>query len=49
MARAALWSGVYLGMGVLGLIPPRLAWLPVAWGLFEAPLGTLAGAWIYKE
>jgi hypothetical protein len=46
---AHLWSGVYLGMGFLGLIPPKLAYLPVAWGLIEAPLATLAGAWLYKE
>jgi hypothetical protein len=46
---AHLWSGVYLGMGFLGLIPPDLAYIPVAWGLVEAPLGTLAGAWLYKE
>jgi hypothetical protein len=46
---AHLWSGVYLGMGFLGLIPTKLAYLPVAWGLLEAPLGTLAGAWVYKE
>ena len=25
---------------------PRLA---VVWGLIEAPLGTLAGAWLYKD
>src|SRR5262245_53956131 len=46
---AHLWSGVYLGAGMTGLISARLAWLPVAWGLVEAPLGTLVGAWIYKE
>jgi hypothetical protein len=46
---AHLWSGVYLGMGLLGLIPPKLAYVPVLWGLFEAPLGTLAGAWLYRE
>ena len=46
---AHLWSGVYLGMGFLGLIPPKLAYLPVVWGLIEAPLGTVAGAWLYKE
>jgi hypothetical protein len=48
-AMAHLWSGVYLGMGFLGLIPAKLAYLPVAWGLLEAPLGTLAGAWLYQE
>jgi hypothetical protein len=46
---AHLWSGVYLGAGYTGLITPRLAWVPVVWGLVEAPLGTLAGAWLYRE
>jgi len=46
---AHVWSGVYIGAGFSGLITPKLAWLPVAWGLIEAPLGTLAGAWLYKE
>jgi hypothetical protein len=46
---AHLWSGVYLGAGFGGLIPSRLSWLPVAWGLVEAPLATLAGAWLYRE
>jgi hypothetical protein len=46
---AHLWAGVYLGMGFMGLIPAKLAYLPIAWGLVEAPLGTLAGAWLYKE
>jgi hypothetical protein len=46
---AHLWSGVYLGAGFTGLITPRLAWIPVAWGLVEAPLATLVGAWIYRE
>ena len=46
---AHLWSGVYLGAGFAGLITPRLAWIPVAWGLVEAPLGTLVGAWLYRE
>ncbi|HSC29600.1 MAG TPA: hypothetical protein VLD67_20150 [Vicinamibacterales bacterium] len=46
---AHLWSGVYLGMGFMGLITPRLAFLPIAWGLVEAPLATLVGGWIYNE
>jgi len=46
---AHLWSGIYLGAGYASLIPPKQAWLPVIWGLVEAPLGTLAGAWLYKE
>ena len=37
---AHLWSGIYLGMGFMGLITPRLAFLPIAWGLVEATLGT---------
>lgn len=46
---AHLWSGVYLGMGFMGLITPKLAFLPIAWGLVEAPLATLVGARIYRE
>ena len=46
---AHFWSGVYLAAGFTGLITPRLAWVPVAWGLVEAPLATLVGAWIYRE
>lgn len=46
---AHLWSGVYLGAGFAGVITPRLALVPVAWGLVEAPLATLVGAWLYKE
>jgi hypothetical protein len=44
-----LWSGVYLGAGYTGIITARLAWIPVAWGLLEAPLATMAGAAFYKE
>jgi len=46
---AHVWSGVYLGMGFMGLITPELAFVPILWGLVEAPLGTVAGAWIYRE
>lgn len=46
---AHLWSGVYLSAGFAGLITPKLAWTPVVWGLVEAPLATVAGAWLYKE
>jgi len=46
---AHLWSGVYLGAGYAGIITPKLAWVPVGWGLIEAPLATLAGAVFYKE
>lgn len=46
---AHVWSGIYLGAGFAGVITPRLAFLPVAWGLFEAPIATVVGAWLYKE
>jgi len=46
---AHVWSGVYIGAAFTGLITAKLAFLPIAWGLIEAPLGTLAGAWLYKE
>jgi len=46
---AHLWSGVYLGAGFAGLITPRLAWVPVVWGLFEAMAGALVGGWLYRE
>ena len=44
-----LWSGAYLGAGYMGIITTRLAWVPVFWGLLEAPLATMAGAAFYKE
>jgi hypothetical protein len=44
-----LWAGVYLGAGYAGIITPRLAWIPVLWGFFEATLATMAGALLYKE
>ena len=46
---AHLWSGVYLGNGYAGVFTTKLAWLPVLWGLVEAPLATLAGAALYNE
>jgi len=38
-----------LGAGYAGIFTAKQAWLPVAWGLVEAPLGTLAGAGFYEE
>jgi hypothetical protein len=46
---AHLWSGIYLGVGLFGIVDVKLAYVPVVWGLVEAPLGTLAGAWMYRE
>src|SRR5262245_31492628 len=36
MAHA--WAGVYIGMGFMGLVPLKLAFVPVVWGLPEAVL-----------
>src|SRR5262245_41084104 len=33
---AHVWAAVYLGMGFANLIPPKLAYVPAAWGLIEA-------------
>jgi hypothetical protein len=46
---AHLWSGVYIGAGLTGLVPPKLAYLPIAWGLIEAPVAVWVGALLYKE
>ena len=46
---AHLWSGAYLGAGYAGIIPFRLAWLPVGWGFVEAIVAVMAGAFLYKE
>ena len=46
---AHVWAGVYIGMGFMGLVTPKLAFVPVVWGLIEAPLATLVGAWAYRE
>jgi len=41
-----------LGFGstlITGLFPANLVLCTLAWGLFEAPIASLAGAWLYKE
>jgi hypothetical protein len=43
-----LYAGVYIDAGIV-VMPPKLTWLPVAWGLVEIPLATLLGAWVYRE
>ncbi len=47
-AMSYLYAGVYVYAGIV-ILPAKLAWLPVVWGLVELPLATLAGAWLYKE
>ena len=46
---AHTWSGVYLGAGYSGIFTARLAWIPVAWGFFEATLAVFVGSLLYKE
>jgi hypothetical protein len=38
-----------LGQLPTGIFPNRLLILPMVWGLVELPLGTVAGAWLYRE
>ena len=53
IAAIFAWIGVYLYQNViafgLGIIPPRLVVIALAWGLVEYIIATLAGAAIYKE
>jgi len=47
-AMSYLYAGVYVYAGIV-ILPLKLTWVPVAWGLVETPVATLAGAWLYKE
>lgn len=47
-AMSYLYAGVYAYAGFV-ILPLKLSWMPVAWGLVETPIATLAGAWLYKE
>jgi len=47
-AMSYLYAAVYIDAGIV-VWPPKLTWLPVAWGLVEIPVATLLGAWVYKE
>ena len=38
-----------IGYGILGVFPVRLAAIVTVWGLFEIPIASVAGAWLYKE
>ncbi len=42
-----LWS--FGGTTVIGLYPTNLVLITLVWGLFEVPIASLAGAWLYKE
>lgn len=49
----ALWFMLWvLGFGssiIMGLFPTNLVLITLVWGLFEVPIATVAGAWLYKE
>ena len=47
-AMSYLYAAVYIDAGIV-VWPPKLTWLPVAWGLVEIPVATLLGAWVYRE
>lgn len=52
-AGLVVWALAYLyptlSMVTMDLFPTSLALVALVWGLFEAPLATVAGAWLYKE
>ncbi len=49
----AVWFVVWLlgfgGTVISGLFPTNLVVIVVIWELFEVPIATLAGAWLYRE
>ena len=54
IAGVAVWAMSYLYFGVceyaaIQVIPAKLVWLPVVWGLVEVPVATLIGGWLYRE
>jgi hypothetical protein len=48
-----VWFFVYLyvnaGSLVIGMFPTNLLIISTIWGLFEIPIATVLGAWLYKE
>ncbi len=53
IAGLVLWAlGVLfpsIVYGILGLFPARLLVIVTVWDLFEMPIASVAGAWLYKE
>lgn len=53
VAALFAWFGVYVYQNVialgLGMVPPKLVAIALAWGIVEYIVGTLAGAALYKE
>ena len=52
-AGLIMWFFVYVYCGLLiafaGFSPMNLAWIGIVWGAVEIPLGTVVGAYFYKE
>jgi len=44
---AYLYSGI--GMVLMSFLPAQLTVITLVWGLVEIVIGSIAGAWVYKE
>jgi len=53
IAGLTMWAVAWLLIGVsffaAGLYPVGLTVTPIIWGLLEAPIAAVAGAWLYQE
>jgi len=53
IAGLSVWFLVWLlGFGstvIAGMLPGSLVLVTLIWGLFEVPIATVAGAWLYQE
>lgn len=53
IAGLTMWVIAWLLIGLsyfaAGLSPAGLTFATIAWGIFEAPLAAIAGAWLYRE
>jgi len=53
IAGLTMWAIAWLLIGATffaaGIYPMRLTVTTIVWGLFEAPIAALAGAWLYHE
>lgn len=53
IAGLTLWAVAWLLIGAAfaagGMVPIGLTVVTIVWGLFEAPIAALAGAWLYQE
>lgn len=53
IAGLTMWAIAWLLIGAsfyaAGMFPTGLTVATIVWGLFEAPIAALAGAWLYRE